>query len=118
MEGKPSSGSARLVGDLLSRGFPRRGLAIAATGYLLSQGTDAREAARYVGPILGLIALYLGLSAWVRRGSARFAVTNKRVFSTTASSGSARPEILLSQVEGIAVTRGPWARGLWKWDRW
>ncbi len=85
-------------------------LAAAATGYLLSQGPDAREAARYAGPILGLLALYLALSAWVRRGSARFAVTNKRVFIRYGLVRQRSTEILLSQVEGIAVTQGFWAR--------
>ncbi len=85
-------------------------LAAAASGALLAQGPDARDAARYVGPILGLGALYLALSAWVRRGSARFAVTNKRVFIRYGLVRQRSTEILLSQVEGIAVTQGPWAR--------
>jgi membrane protein YdbS with pleckstrin-like domain len=85
-------------------------LGAAATGYLLSQGADARAAARFVGPALGLVALYLALSAWVRRGSARFAVTNKRVFIRYGLVRQRSTEILLSQVEGIAVTQGLLAR--------
>jgi membrane protein YdbS with pleckstrin-like domain len=85
-------------------------LAAGATGFLLSQGADAGEAARFVGPLLGLGALYLALSAWVRRGSARFAVTNKRVFIRYGLVRQRSTEILLSQVEGIAVTQGFFAR--------
>jgi uncharacterized membrane protein YdbT with pleckstrin-like domain len=85
-------------------------LAAGATLFLLSQGADAREAARFVGPLLALAALYLALSAWVRRGSARFAVTNKRVFIRYGLVRQRSTEILLSQVEGIAVIQGFCAR--------
>jgi membrane protein YdbS with pleckstrin-like domain len=85
-------------------------LAVGATAFLLAQGADARDAARIAGPLLGLFALYLALNAWVRRGSARFAVTNKRVFIRYGFVRQRSTEILLSQVEGIAVTQGFLAR--------
>jgi len=85
-------------------------LAVGCTGFLLRAGEDARDAARILGPLLGLSALYLALSAWVRRGSARFAVTNKRVFIRYGVLRQRSTEILLSQVEGITVTQGFWAR--------
>jgi len=87
-------------------------LAVAATAFLLRQGPDARDAARILGPLLALCALYLALSAWVRRGSARFAVTNKRVFIRYGVLRQRSTEILLSQVEGITVTQGFWGRML------
>ena len=85
-------------------------LAAAATIFLLQQGPDGREVARVAGPAIGCLALYLALSAWVRRGSARFAVTNKRVFIRYGLVRQRSTEILLSQVEGISVTQGFWAR--------
>ena len=85
-------------------------LAVAATGFLLAQGPNLRDTARIAGPLLGLYALFLALNAWVRRGSARFAVTNKRVFIRYGLVRQRSTEILLSQVEGISVTQGFWAR--------
>jgi membrane protein YdbS with pleckstrin-like domain len=85
-------------------------LAAGATGFLLQQGADGREVARLAGPFLALCAVCLALRAWIRRGSAQFAVTNKRVFIRRGLVRQRSTEILLSQVEGISVTQGFWAR--------
>jgi membrane protein YdbS with pleckstrin-like domain len=85
-------------------------LAAAVTIFLLQEGHDGREVARIAGPFLALCALFLALRAWARRGSARFAVTTKRVFIRQGFIRQRSTEILLSQVEGISVTQGFWAR--------
>jgi membrane protein YdbS with pleckstrin-like domain len=85
-------------------------LAAALTVFLLREGADGQEVARFAGPFVGLCALFLALRAWIRRGSARFAVTNKRVFIRYGFVRQRSTEILLSQVEGISVTQGFWAR--------
>jgi uncharacterized membrane protein YdbT with pleckstrin-like domain len=85
-------------------------LAAAATGFLLQEGADGREVARIAGPFLALCALGLALHAWIRRGSAQFAVTNKRVFIRYGFVRQRSTEILLGQVEGISVIQGFWAR--------
>jgi membrane protein YdbS with pleckstrin-like domain len=86
-------------------------LAAAAAGFLRQQDNpDARDAAKILGLLLSIWALYLALAAWVRRGSARFAVTNKRVFIRYGFIRHHSTEILLGQVEGISVTQGFWAR--------
>lgn len=86
-------------------------LAAGVGGFLLRQDNpDARDAGKILGSLLGVWALWLALSAWVRRGSARFAVTNKRVFIRQGFVRHRSTEILLGQVEGISVTQGFWAR--------
>lgn len=86
-------------------------LAVIATAFLLHQDNpDARNAAKILGALLGVWAVWLALSAWIRRGSARFAVTNKRVFIRRGFIRHHSTEILLSQVEGISVSQGFWGR--------
>jgi membrane protein YdbS with pleckstrin-like domain len=87
------------------------GLGVVATAFLLHQDNpDARNAAKILGALLGVWAVWLALSAWIRRGSARFAVTNKRVFIRYGFVRHHSTEILLSQVEGISVSQGFWGR--------
>jgi len=83
-------------------------LAVAAGGFLLHQDNnpDVRNAVKIFGGLLGIWALWLASRAWIRRGSARFAVTNKRVFIRYGFVRHHSTEILLSQVEGISVTQG------------
>jgi membrane protein YdbS with pleckstrin-like domain len=86
-------------------------LAILATGFLRQQDNpDLRDSSKIIGPLIGAWALYLALAAWARRGSARFAVSNKRVFIRHGIIRRHSTEILLSQVEGISVTQGFWSR--------
>ena len=86
-------------------------MAVIASAFLLHQDNpDARNAAKILGALLGVWAVWLALSAWIRRGSARFAVTNKRVFIRRGFVRHHSTEILLSQVEGISVSQGFWGR--------
>jgi membrane protein YdbS with pleckstrin-like domain len=86
-------------------------LAVGTTGFLLHQDNpNLRDAAKILGALLGVWALWLALSAWIRQGSARFAVTNKRVFIRYGFVRHHSTEILLSQVEGISVSQGFWGR--------
>jgi membrane protein YdbS with pleckstrin-like domain len=86
-------------------------LAAVAAGLILHQGgPHAPRVAEIAGALLGLWAAFLALAAWVRRGSARFAVTNKRVFIRQGFIRHRSMEILLGQVEGITVTQGFWGR--------
>jgi uncharacterized membrane protein YdbT with pleckstrin-like domain len=52
-----------------------------------------------------VIALVLLLAAWIRRRSSEFAVTTKRVIIKLGVTTTRSMELLLSKVEGIAVTQ-------------
>jgi Bacterial PH domain len=59
-----------------------------------------------------VIALILLLSAWIRRRSSEFAVTNKRVIIKLGVTTTRSMELLLSKIEGITVTQSLWGRML------
>jgi uncharacterized membrane protein YdbT with pleckstrin-like domain len=56
------------------------------------------------------IALILLGAAWLRRRSSEFAVTNKRVIIKLGVLTTRSMELLLSKIEGIAVTQSLWGR--------
>lgn len=56
------------------------------------------------------IAVILLFSAWMKRRSSEFAVTNKRVIIKLGVFTTRSMELLLSKVEGITVTQSLWGR--------
>ena len=56
------------------------------------------------------IALILLVSAWLRRRSSEFAVTNKRVIIKLGVMTTRSMELLLPKIEGITVTQSLWGR--------
>ena len=83
------------------------GLLALAVGFGLgSQGEHALQAAEILGGALGLYALYLAFGGFLKRSSARFAVTNKRILIRLGMIRRQSSEILLSQIEGITVHQG------------
>lgn len=85
-------------------------VAAAAGLWLASQGPNAQLAGEIIAALLGVYALYLALSGFIQRNSARFAVTNKRVLISSGLIRRRSSEILLSQIEGITVQQGFWGR--------
>ncbi len=81
-------------------------LAVAIGIGLGMQGEHARQAAEILGGGLSLYALYLAAGGWVKRRSARFAVTNKRILIRLGLVRLQSSEILLGQIEGITVHQG------------
>jgi uncharacterized membrane protein YdbT with pleckstrin-like domain len=78
--------------------------------WLGSLGPNAKQAAEVMVVVLGAYALYLALGGLVKRRSARFAITNKRVLIDFGLIRRRSSEILLSQIEGITVHQGFWGR--------
>jgi len=85
-------------------------VAAIAGAWLGSRGPNARQAAEILAAILGVYAVYLALGGFIKRSSARFAVTNKRVLIRFGLIRRRSSEILLSQIEGITVHQGFWGR--------
>jgi uncharacterized membrane protein YdbT with pleckstrin-like domain len=86
--------------------------AVAAIGgaWLGSRGPNAKQVAEIIAVMLGLYALYLAFGGFIKRTSARFAVTNKRILIRFGLIRRRSSEILLSQIEGITVQQGFWGR--------
>jgi membrane protein YdbS with pleckstrin-like domain len=81
-------------------------IAVLGAGWLGCQGPQARAAAAVIGALLGAYALYLACGGFIKRRSARFAVTNRRVLIAIGLMRRRSVEMLLSQIEGITVQQG------------
>jgi uncharacterized membrane protein YdbT with pleckstrin-like domain len=92
--------------------FPAMGfLVLGVIVYAVIQLNGAAYGYGLVLPSTCLLAFALtGLPAFVRRRSAEFAVTNKRVVMKTGVVHRRSSEILLRQVEGITVDQSIWGR--------
>lgn len=85
---------------------------VAAIGglWLGSRGPNAKQVAEIIAGMLGVYALYLALGGFIKRSSARFFVTNKRILIRFGLIRRRSSEILLSQIEGITVQQDFWGR--------
>jgi hypothetical protein len=78
--------------------------------WLLPKGGDVRQAGAILAGLLACYALFLAAGGLIKRSSARFAVTNKRVLLHFGLVRRRSSEILLGQVEGITVHQAFWGR--------
>ncbi len=85
-------------------------LAAFVAAWLVPKGGDVRQAGEILAGLLALYALFLAGGGFIKRSSARFAVTNKRVLIRFGLVRRRSSEILLGQIEGITVQQGFWGR--------